>query len=326
MRRNLNRLDIARHIDDVRALTDARTRPSMAPGIAASWRRSLEHHRIDLEKDDAPTVLTEGELKNFREPLANLIELAGPALDQLYSFVRDIDYVVLLTDADGVAVEHRGNDAEAAQFRYWGLWRGAIWSERVEGTNGIGTCISELRPLTVHRDQHFRGRHINLSCCGAPIFAPDGGLAAILDVSSMNPEVADAAHALALPMVVHAARGIERRLFRERFRGHRILRLARDSGGPVLLIALDNDLHIAGADRAAREILQVADEDLARGVPAASHFIGTPRLFAKARSADASVSLTAVSDGAVWSAIVTPASGQPRTSVRPFLPDPRPGP
>ena len=34
-------------------------------------------------------------------------------------------------------------------------------AEEIEGTNGIGTCIAEERPITVHRSQHFRSRHIN---------------------------------------------------------------------------------------------------------------------------------------------------------------------
>jgi len=37
-----------------------------------------------------------------------------------------------------------------------------VWSEDIEGTNGIGTCIAECRPITVHQTQHYRARHIGL--------------------------------------------------------------------------------------------------------------------------------------------------------------------
>ncbi len=50
-----------------------------------------------------------------------------------------------------------------------GLRVGADWSEREEGTNGIGTCIAENRPVIVYREEHFRACHIGLSCSGAPI-------------------------------------------------------------------------------------------------------------------------------------------------------------
>jgi hypothetical protein len=72
--------------------------------------------------------------------------------------------VVLLCDQHGVAIEHRGEEALGDQFRFWGPWLGGVWSEEVEGTNGIGTCIAEKRPITVHLSQHFRARHIALSC------------------------------------------------------------------------------------------------------------------------------------------------------------------
>jgi transcriptional regulator of acetoin/glycerol metabolism len=83
----------------------------------------------------------------------------------------------------GVVVEHRGNEAEAENFKYWGTWLGGVWSEDVEGTNGIGTCFAEERPLTVHRTEHFRSRHTGLSCSCAPIFDVAGELVAALDVS-----------------------------------------------------------------------------------------------------------------------------------------------
>lgn len=300
------------HVDDVRALVEGGTSPAVATVIADSWRRSVRHHHVDPEQNLAPTILTEGELKDHRQPLASLVELAGPMLDHLYSLVRPIDYVVLLTNAQGIAIEHRGNAAEAAQFKHWGLWRGAMWSEQIEGTNGIGTCIQELRPVTVHRDEHFRGRHINLSCCGAPIFTPDGSLAAVLDVSSMNPELSGGSHALALSLVTSAAQRIERLLFRDRFHANRVLELSPPSreDGPVVMIALDRDLRIAGADRHARELLRVTDRDIACGIPLASHFAGNPRLVAQAPSTDALVQMTSVADGALWSAAVTPASSR----------------
>src|SRR5216684_1234561 len=109
-------------------------------------------------------------------PLGKLISSAQEELDELYKVVREAGYAVLLCDSSGVAVAHRGENALASQFQYWGTWLGGVWSEEVEGTNGIGTCIAEERPVTVHRSQHFRSRHINLSCSGAPVFGVDGRL------------------------------------------------------------------------------------------------------------------------------------------------------
>jgi transcriptional regulator of acetoin/glycerol metabolism len=83
-------------------------------------------------------------------------------MNQLYKVVREAGYTVFC-DSSGVAVAHRGEHMRAREFQYWGTWLGGVWSEEVEGTNGIGTCIVDERPVTVHRSQHFRSRHINLT-------------------------------------------------------------------------------------------------------------------------------------------------------------------
>src|SRR5262245_34249787 len=132
-------------------------------------------------------ILTPGELKESREPLGKLISTAQEELDRLYKVVREAGYTILFCDSAGVAIEHRGEATEASDFEYWGTWLGGVWAEEIEGTNGIGTCIAEERPVTVHRTQHFRSRHMNLSCSGAPIFGVDGQLLAVPDGSTIEP-------------------------------------------------------------------------------------------------------------------------------------------
>lgn len=58
------------------------------------------------------------------------------------------------------------NSALDREFLNAGLWPGADWSESRVGTNGIGTCIEERRPVIIHRDGHFLSRNIGLSCSG----------------------------------------------------------------------------------------------------------------------------------------------------------------
>ena len=134
-----------------------------------------------------------------------------------------------------------------------GTWLGGVWAEEIEGTNGIGTCIAEERPVTVHRSQHFRSRHMNLSCSGAPIFGADGRLLAVLDVSAIDPGRSERAHALTGALTVTSARAIEERFFREHFRHHWVIAIAsqrKDASG--LLLAVDSDQRVVGANRVAR--------------------------------------------------------------------------
>jgi transcriptional regulator of acetoin/glycerol metabolism len=54
----------------------------------------------------------------------------------------------------------------------------------------------------VHCTEHFRSRHTRLSCAGAPIFDPQGGLLAVLDVSKVQQQSDDQPFPLLLQTVV----------------------------------------------------------------------------------------------------------------------------
>jgi transcriptional regulator of acetoin/glycerol metabolism len=207
----------AQHAERVYSVAQGAAPVPATEELASSWQRSTNRHGVDPVDSRAPRILTPGELKDFREPLGNLISTAQEELDRLYKVVREAGYTILFCDTAGVAIEHRGDDTEASQFEYWGTWLGGVWAEEIEGTNGIGTCIAEERPVTVHRSQHFRSRHMNLSCSGAPIFGVDGRLLAVLDVSAIDPRRSERAHALTGALTVNSARAIEERFFREHF-------------------------------------------------------------------------------------------------------------
>jgi AraC-like DNA-binding protein len=278
--------------------------PELEP-LSTSWRRSATS--VDPADGGAPRILTSGELKEFRDPLGKLIFSAQEEIDRLYKVVREAGYTLLLCDSAGVAVEHRGEDMEASGFEYWGTWLGGVWSEEIEGTNGIGTCIAEERPVTVHRSQHFRSRHIDLSCSGAPIFGADGRLIAVLDVSAIDPGRSERAHALTGALTVNSARAIEERFFREHFHREWIVAIAAQAGGGAgLLLAVDGHQRIVGANRLARTTLLLDDRGLTDGVSLWTIFEPDPELFRRRERTDIGTRLVIAGSNDSRSALVTP--------------------
>jgi AraC-like DNA-binding protein len=297
----------AQHAELVHSVAEGTTpAPNIEP-LSTSWRRSATRYGVDPADGGAPRILTSGELKGFREPLGKLIFSAQEEIDRLYKVVREAGYTLLLCDTAGVAVEHRGEDVEASGFEYWGTWLGGVWSEEIEGTNGIGTCIIEERPVTVHRSQHFRSRHIDLSCSGAPIFGADGRLMAVLDVSAIDPTRSESAHALTGALTVNAARAIEERYFREHFHREWIVAVApRAEGGAGLLLAVDGNQRIVGANRLARTTLLLDDRGLQDGVSLWTIFEPDPELFRRRDTTDIGTRLVIVGSNDSRSALVTP--------------------
>ncbi len=279
--------------------------------IFGSWRRCLLDYRVDARNFAAPHIVTQNELKVFREPLENILIQAQEEIDRLYAVLRKHAYVVLLCDRQGVAIHHRGDEANAGEFKHWGIWVGGVWSEETEGTNGIGTCIAEQRPVLVHGDQHFRSRHTRLSCAGAPVFDAHGELVAVLDVSRVASGEDQGLLPLVLDMVTAAARAIEERLFREHFRHAWTIAALPSDNEPALLLAVDEHQWMLGADRIARDILGLDDDKLGSGVPLSAAFEFDRSIFRQSGERDIPARVIRAGGGA-WYALFTPPLSKSR--------------
>ncbi|QPM90346.1 hypothetical protein PSAL_015830 [Pseudooceanicola algae] len=200
-----------------------------------------------------------------RERHDRFLQVAAPKLDQLFGLVGDSGCAVLLTDETGIVLDRRCTEGDAATFCDWGLTPGADWSEAAEGTNGIGTCLTEERRVTIHRDEHFLARNIGMSCMDAPIFGADGQLVAALDISSARADQTEGFNRLIAATVDQTARAIEAEFFRVSFPGARIV--VADSGDHPgsMLLAVDKDDIVIGATRNARRALGL--EPVGRLVP-----------------------------------------------------------
>jgi transcriptional regulator of acetoin/glycerol metabolism len=242
--------------------------------LAASWRRSLTHHGLDPGQRDGVRRIEENALRERRERSAAMVRVASSKLDALYQLVGSSGCGVLLTDADGVVLELRAAKGDVSVFEGWGLSPGSDWSEASEGTNGIGTCITEFRRVIIHRDEHFHARNTAMSCMDAPIFGAEGELIGALDVSSARSDQTASFNRLIAAMVAHTASQIEADNFRAAFPSARIVVADAEDREAATLLAVDSDDLVVGATRAARKALGLAANGPIRPVPAPDLFRG----------------------------------------------------
>ena len=162
--------------------------------------------------------------------------------------------------------------------------------------------------MTVHRSQHLRARHINLSCSGAPIFDGNGELLGVLDVSSIDPELSEHAHALTGALTIATARAIDERLFRKQFHREWIIAVGLpDEFSSAMLISVDRDRRIMGADRSARHVLSRSGHDrLEQGVGLWAVFEQNDALFRHMDRGDILTEVRPRGSAESWPAIVTP--------------------
>jgi transcriptional regulator of acetoin/glycerol metabolism len=243
--------------------------------LVASWRRSSSLHGLDPADRRPPQRLTDFELRVARQRIEPLLTAAQGSLERLYLAVGGVGCCVLLADQDGVPLERRGAPGDDRIFSDWGLWIGAVWSEESEGTNGIGTCLVEKKPVTIHRDQHFYSRNTLLSCTTAPIHDHEGNLIAALDVSSCRADLTEGFLNLIAMAVSDAARLIEAENFRAAFPKARILHVPKPQNTPCALIAVDHDDLVIGASRSARLAFGLTTESLQKPFPATDLLAGS---------------------------------------------------
>ena len=301
----------AAQAEQIRTIAERASIECAVDEVSTSWLRCANEHRVDSAARAAPQILVAGEIKSHREPLEKLISTARGEIDHLYAMVRGAGYALLFCDMTGAVIEHRGQETEASQFAYWGTWLGGVWSESIEGTNGIGTCIAEERPITIHRGQHFRARHKDLSCSGAPVFGVDGRMIAVLDVSAIDPNLSERAHGLTGTLTTTAARAIEERHFREHFRREWIVAVAMEESASAVLLAVDADQRIVGANRAARRCFALEESGVKAGISLWRLFERDPALFRRSYDSDVAARLVMAGSDEACPAIITAPAHRP---------------
>lgn len=156
------------------------------PHVTRSWHRCVREYRIEPSAPRQIAVLNPLSLKELQQRMGELLPVARAEMESLYEQIAGSGFAVILSDTQGAVLSTITDPTLQREFRQAGLSLGALWDERHEGTNGIGTCLVEGGPVTVHREEHFRGYNLSLSCSAAPILDPHGIVMGVLDASTVN--------------------------------------------------------------------------------------------------------------------------------------------
>ncbi|ABI58076.1 sigma-54-dependent Fis family transcriptional regulator [Alkalilimnicola ehrlichii MLHE-1] len=251
--------------------------PSPLPGdkaqrlISKSWQRCQAYGLDPRKKPKDANVLEGPQVKEERERHGELLKVANAEMHSLYQQVSGSGWSLLLTDNRGVILDYVGDPNLRREFRSAGLWLGADWSERHEGTNGIGTALTESRPVAVLRDQHYKACHHALSCCGAPILDANGQVMAVLDASTVNGNQTPETQSHTLALVTLSAQFISKWRFLEEFSDAIIIRFHSRCEYVGLIndgvLAVSRDGTIVGADHNACVFLGLPDRHRLIGWP-----------------------------------------------------------
>lgn len=232
---------------------DMAPQPFLDPVIERSWRRCLRngfqpHQRVLFN------AVTPQAIRDTHDAHQPLLAAAEPVIRALGRTMLHTGYFALLTDAQGKVIDVQGpvdrrNPHVSAIARV-----GLDLSENAVGTTAIGTTLTELQPVWLHRGEHFFEDTTVFSCAGAPIFGPDQQCVGMLDLTGANvSEQPSLKH-----LVAQSARNIENALALSQ--PHTLLLRVNwpgnvpgsESDG---LLCVDGDGWITGCNRSAAHML-----------------------------------------------------------------------
>src|SRR3984885_5094838 len=227
----------------------------LSADIYDSWMRCISFG-LDTLRPLAPEFVSPAVLRQEQQRCSLVRGLALAEMHTLHQQIAGSNFMIAFANADGLLLDIISDPSFSDTSNTASIRPGTVWTERICGTNGLGTAAHLKRAIVVHGREHFFSRYNNLTCVAAPIFAPDGELAGILDASSDC--MSRQAHTQAL--VAMAATQIENGLFPEHHRGN--ILIAFHNRGEYLntlsagLLAVDNEGRILAANRAAGILLQ----------------------------------------------------------------------
>ena len=146
--------------------------------ILRSWERSA---LSGVSVDNTSTItLDSGLLAHLIKQNQALIQCTQEIFQRMFSDIKPLASNMALSDADGIIIETFTREEETAPMPDIAL--GAISRENVIGTNAIGTCLVEKKPIEIIGVEHFRHHGKNWSCSAAPIFDDQKNILAVLNV------------------------------------------------------------------------------------------------------------------------------------------------
>jgi transcriptional regulator of acetoin/glycerol metabolism len=211
---------ISRHRERVLSVVSGNGKElSVNPMISRSWRRCFGKYGLDPTHKRTAEIVELQTLLEHQERLGNLLQIAKVEMANLYQQVAGSGHSILLTNESGMILHYTGDPSFDSTATNSSLKEGAIWSEQLQGTNGMGTCLAERQPLIIHQNEHFLASNLALTCTASPIFDPSGKILAVLNASSKYNKAQQ--HTLAL--VNMSAKTIENRAFLCMFKNHFIM-------------------------------------------------------------------------------------------------------
>lgn len=175
-----------------------------SPMILRSWQRCATR---GLSSDTTVATLARP-LRSNQQMLLNWVR---SSIEDLYQLIEQPSFVVLLTDAHGLALDLQGDPAILEEVRAYGLRPGASLAEEHIGTNAVDLALREAQPIQTSGAEHYCTCFHNLVFAATPLFNIEGQSLGALAIVTR----AQVAHPHLLALTIAATQALHNQLRNE---------------------------------------------------------------------------------------------------------------
>jgi sigma-54 dependent transcriptional regulator, acetoin dehydrogenase operon transcriptional activator AcoR len=235
-----------------RALEQGAELPRELPDtIRCSWARSRQA-AAPMDRIAVPYVAVD-------RTSERLLRAARPVLDRFAEQLAGTHVSLVLADPDGRVVGRWAGDSSALRrLARVSIEEGYVLAEDLAGTNGVGTALEVIAPVTIVGAEHYAEPLQRLVCAGVPIRHPlTRRIEGVLDLACPTAD----ANGLLMPATLDLAVQIEREMSMRAPERERVVFdafVARSRATPAALVALGEQYMVTNA--AAADLVEPRDE------------------------------------------------------------------
>ncbi|MBE6088796.1 MAG: sigma-54-dependent Fis family transcriptional regulator [Clostridium beijerinckii] len=179
--------------------------PKVRSEIGDSWIRCMNY---GVDPYDGKGHVKHSNINELINKNNELISVARPVMESIYSMVRGSGFALFLTDKDGYIVDVIGDNDIMKRIEELNFLKGELWSENVVGTNAIGTALYLGKPVQTIGAEHYGVNQHSWTCSASPIYDEDDNLIGCINMSGNYYN----AHSHTLGIVTAAAQSIQKQM------------------------------------------------------------------------------------------------------------------
>ncbi|WP_026889450.1 sigma-54-dependent Fis family transcriptional regulator [Clostridium beijerinckii] len=179
--------------------------PKVRSEIGDSWIRCMNY---GVDPYDGKGHVRHSNINELINKNNELISVARPVMESIYSMVRGSGFALFLTDKDGYIIDVIGDNDIMKRIEELNFLKGELWSENVVGTNAIGTALYLGKPVQTIGAEHYGVNQHSWTCSASPIYDEDDNLIGCINMSGNYYN----AHSHTLGIVTAAAQSIQKQM------------------------------------------------------------------------------------------------------------------